>query len=170
MSVWPEPNLRAYGSACSLARATGCNPEDKSMTVQLRPLPLHSRPPGESRSYLDRYGRALLCLVSTGRSVYTASAVRKVHYHQTDDGLLVRCYHQCRHWLSPGFLAGWWIVNTITFPIEHVQWDHIWPFDYVGGWLDHTGHLQMGISYLWVAAFVISIVIGLRYVVKSNGQ
>lgn len=90
------------------------------------------------------------------------------HEHEVKPGYMQRCYHVCRHWLSPGFLAGWIVANTITFPLEHIQWDHIWPFYYVGAWLDRTGHLQIWISYVWVAVFLLSVVLGLLYAAKHK--
>jgi len=69
--------------------------------------------------------------------------------------------------MTPGFLAGWWVANTITFPLEHIQWDHIWPFYYVGEWLDSTGRLQMWISYAWLVFFVASVIFGIRYIAQQ---
>jgi hypothetical protein len=89
------------------------------------------------------------------------------HVHVDEMGLAHRCYHVCRSWLTPGFLAGWIVANTVTFPAEHVQWDHIWPFYYVGDWLDRTGHLQMWISYVWFACFLVFVVVGVRYVARQ---
>lgn len=90
------------------------------------------------------------------------------HEHQDDKGMWHRCYHQCRHWMSPQFLAGWFVASTITFPFEHIQWDHIWPFRYVGAWLDRSGDFQMWISYVWVVAFLLCIVFGLVYAARKD--
>lgn len=94
--------------------------------------------------------------------------MRNVHYHADERGFLHRCYHQTRHWLSPGFLAGWIVASTITFPLEHIQWDHVWPFYYVGDWLNRIGHFQMIISYVWVLMFLASLVLGFIYAVRSS--
>lgn len=92
----------------------------------------------------------------------------QLHFHADERGVLHRCYHQCKHWLSPGFLLGWLVASTITFPAEHIQWDHVWPFYYVGAWLDRTGHLQMWISYVWLLGWLIAIVLGIRYAVRKK--
>lgn len=91
-----------------------------------------------------------------------------MHRHTDEKGVLHKCYHHCKHWISPGFLAGYAVAQTIGFPIEHTQWDHIWPFDYVGAWLDRTGHLQMWISYVWLLGFAIFIVVGILYAIKDK--
>ena len=84
-----------------------------------------------------------------------------VHFHENEQGILIRCYHVCRHWLAPGFLAGYLVGQTLTFPLEHIQWDHIWPFYYVGDWLDRIGHLQMWIAYIWILTLIIAIALGI---------
>ncbi len=47
------------------------------------------------------------------------------HYHKDDAGKLIKCYHNCRSWLSnPMF----WISMTCSFPFEHFIWTQIYPF------------------------------------------
>lgn len=51
-------------------------------------------------------------------------AITEPHTHTTPDGVLVKCYHQCRSvFTSPAF----WIGSTLSFPIEHALWTKI-PF------------------------------------------
>ena len=53
------------------------------------------------------------------------------HTHVTPEGLLVKCYHKCRHGVltvkgilvSPAF----WIGSTLSFPLEHALWTKV-PF------------------------------------------
>jgi hypothetical protein len=90
------------------------------------------------------------------------------HFHKDELGTWRRCYHQCRHWLSPGFLAGFLIYQTLLFPLEHLQWDHVWPFNYVGHWLDTLGSLQMWIAYLWVFTWIVLIVWSVIHSAKKD--
>lgn len=47
------------------------------------------------------------------------------HFHRDERGVLVRCYHKSRAVLSqPGF----WLGTTLSFPLEHVLWEKVWPF------------------------------------------
>ena len=53
------------------------------------------------------------------------------HYHQTKEGLLVRCYHSSR-----ALLTNWqfWAGMTLGFPVEHLIWEKLWPFSLVTRW------------------------------------
>lgn len=46
------------------------------------------------------------------------------HFHKAPDGTLVRCYHECKSTIKS---AGFWLGVTISFPLEHFLWEHIWP-------------------------------------------
>lgn len=47
------------------------------------------------------------------------------HTHKTEDGFVVKCYHQCKSvlWSVP-----FWIGLTIGYPLEHTLWEHVPPF------------------------------------------
>jgi hypothetical protein len=47
------------------------------------------------------------------------------HDHVEKPGLARYCLHQCRAVLKDW---GFWIGVTVSFPIEHFLWEHIWPF------------------------------------------
>lgn len=52
----------------------------------------------------------------------------KGHLHVTEEGKLIACYHQCKNTLSsPAFYLG----VTLSFPLEHYLWEHVWPFTIV---------------------------------------
>jgi len=54
------------------------------------------------------------------------------HFHKTEDGVLVKCYHQCRSVItSPAF----WFGTTLSFPLEHFIWEKLWPFYLITHWL-----------------------------------
>lgn len=47
------------------------------------------------------------------------------HYHTDSQGFLVKCYHK----VKPTFLSiSFWLGVTLSFPIEHFIWEHVWPF------------------------------------------
>ena len=54
------------------------------------------------------------------------------HYHITERGVLVRCYHGTR-----SLLTNWqfWAGLTLGFPVEHLIWEKLWPFSLVTQWL-----------------------------------
>jgi hypothetical protein len=44
------------------------------------------------------------------------------HTHTTESGAVVACYHECKSVLrTPSF----WVLTTLTFPIEHLLWEAI---------------------------------------------
>jgi len=47
------------------------------------------------------------------------------HFHIDQSGKLVGCYKACI-----SLLTSWqfWIGVTISFPLEHFLWEHVWPF------------------------------------------
>lgn len=53
------------------------------------------------------------------------------HYHLTESGKLVQCYHSCKSvLLSFSFWAG----VSISFPFEHWLWEKVWPFYLLTEW------------------------------------
>lgn len=56
----------------------------------------------------------------------------KEHYHKTENGVLVKCYHKCKGLLTdPAF----WIGMTISYPFEHMLWEKVPGFS-------HLAHLM----------------------------
>lgn len=53
------------------------------------------------------------------------TSIAMTHYHKTEDGLLVKCYHNCRSLLTDWKFA---LGVTVSFPIEHFLWTKVWPF------------------------------------------
>jgi hypothetical protein len=53
------------------------------------------------------------------------------HTHETENGLLVKCYHKTKLLLAPSF----WIGMTLGFPLEHFIWEKVWPFKEITHWL-----------------------------------
>lgn len=53
------------------------------------------------------------------------------HFHKDEHGILVRCYHKCSRtpWIS--FLIG----ITVSFPLEHLLWEKVWPFSLITHWM-----------------------------------
>ena len=49
------------------------------------------------------------------------------HYHKTPNGL-VACLHKCKSCLTD---LSFWIGVTVSFPLEHVIWEKIPPFNYI---------------------------------------
>lgn len=72
------------------------------------------------------------------------------------------CYHQCRHWLSPPFLAGWLVASTVTFMPEHFLWEKVYPFCLVSQWMDRQHVLPYVFSYAIVAGWIILLIVGIR--------
>ena len=54
------------------------------------------------------------------------------HYHRNNQGILVRCYHQCRNSLLS---VSFWLGVTLSFPLEHVLWEKVWPFKALAVWM-----------------------------------
>jgi len=52
----------------------------------------------------------------------------KPHYHHDDQGMLVKCFHHCRNLITD---YQFWIGVTLSYPIEHYLWEHVWPFSLV---------------------------------------
>lgn len=55
-----------------------------------------------------------------------------LHYHQTEAGILVKCYHGAR-----SLFTDWrfWLGTTMSFPLEHFIWEKIWPLNLLTHWL-----------------------------------
>jgi len=50
-------------------------------------------------------------------------AETKPHFHKNEQGELVKCFHECKSIVrQPSF----WILTTLTFPIEHGIWSLIY--------------------------------------------
>lgn len=49
----------------------------------------------------------------------------KLHYHRTEEGKLSKCYHVCKNIITD---YKFWMVTTLSFPLEHAIWDKVWPF------------------------------------------
>lgn len=47
------------------------------------------------------------------------------HTHVTPKGKVVTCYHKCKNTLTD---ASFWIGVTVSYPLEHALWEHLWPF------------------------------------------
>lgn len=63
---------------------------------------------------------------------FQAAQQAKGHTHLNEQGLWVRCYHRCRtSVLQPGF----WIGVTLSFPVEHLLWERVWPLKLVTKWM-----------------------------------
>jgi len=56
----------------------------------------------------------------------------KPHYHTTEDGWLVQCYHKSR---AAVLSLGFWVGLTIGFPLEHLLWEKVWPFKLFTHWM-----------------------------------
>lgn len=59
----------------------------------------------------------------------------KEHLHeviQTDKGLFAKCYHTGRE-----LLLNWrfWLGLTMGFPLEHMLWEHVPPFNWIAKYL-----------------------------------
>ncbi len=54
------------------------------------------------------------------------------HYHPDEQGLLVKCYHNGRSLLAD---VRFWIGVTVSFPLEHFIWEHVWPFYIITHWM-----------------------------------
>lgn len=69
---------------------------------------------------------------------HTADAGGEPHYHRTERGLLVRCYHKSKTEVTR---IGFWVGLTIGYPIEHLLWEgfllHHWPFSLIKLLVEH---------------------------------
>lgn len=52
----------------------------------------------------------------------------KSHTHINEKGILIACYHKCK-----ALLLNWqfWAGLTCGFPLEHLLWEKLWPFDLI---------------------------------------
>lgn len=47
----------------------------------------------------------------------------KPHFHKNEQGEMVKCFHECKSILrQPAF----WVITTLSFPIEHGLWSLIY--------------------------------------------
>jgi hypothetical protein len=52
--------------------------------------------------------------------------LQEPHYHEDKKtGLLVRCMNSCSNLITD---YRFWIGVTISYPLEHFLWEHVWPF------------------------------------------
>lgn len=56
----------------------------------------------------------------------TTECATTPHTHKTEAGLLVKCYHQCQK--AGVTKASFWVLMTLSFPIEHLLWTKVPPF------------------------------------------
>ena len=54
--------------------------------------------------------------------------MNKYHFHRSETGVLVRCYHNTRTVLCD---YSFWIGLTIGFPFEHFLWERVWPLSFL---------------------------------------
>lgn len=61
------------------------------------------------------------------------------HTHKTPEGLIVKCYHECK-----SILASWpfWIGVTVSFPIEHFLWTKVPGFYHIAEFFGLISHLH----------------------------
>ena len=52
----------------------------------------------------------------------------KFHTHINEQGLLIKCYHQCK---IVFFNWQFWAGLTMGFPLEHLLWEKVWPFNMI---------------------------------------
>lgn len=50
------------------------------------------------------------------------------HFHRDVHGKLVECYHSTKSVLLS---ASFWLGVTLSYPLEHYLWEHVWPFNAV---------------------------------------
>ena len=51
------------------------------------------------------------------------------HYHKNEEGVLIQCYHSCRKSLKDTLgNTAFWIGITVSYPLEHFLYEHVWPF------------------------------------------
>jgi len=53
------------------------------------------------------------------------------HEHVNEDGILIKCYHQCKSVLDWRFFLG----VTVSFPFEHFLYEKVWPFNLITHWM-----------------------------------
>ena len=59
---------------------------------------------------------------------------KEPHYHVSETGKLVRCYHACKSLLtSIEFWVGTIVSSTMSFPIEHALWEKT-PLHHITEW------------------------------------
>lgn len=61
------------------------------------------------------------------------------HTHETPDGFIVKCYHQCKNVLASG---AFWVGVTVSFPIEHFLWTKVPGFSHIAEFLGLISHLH----------------------------
>ena len=86
---------------------------------------------GKAKYNLPWYRKVMLKLF--GRSHFGKK--QDFHYHTDENGILVKCYHECKNTLRQ---ASFWIGVSVSWPIEHFLWSHVWPFSILGEFI--MGH------------------------------
>lgn len=56
---------------------------------------------------------------------HTRTTHYTLHYHETKEGRLVKCYHACKSVLGS---YGFWVGTIVSWPIEHYLYAKVWPF------------------------------------------
>lgn len=92
------------------------------------------------------------------------------HFHVDSRGMLHKCYHTCRHWLSPAFLAGWIVASTITFGPEHMLWEKIWPFYVFTTWMEGLQHAPYWLSAIVNLLWLFCVIIGIRVAARKDDE
>lgn len=92
----------------------------------------------------------------------------EVHYHSDEHGILRRCYHTCRHWLSPAFFVGWLVAQTGSFGPEHMLWEKIWPFYLFTNWMDTLKTAPYWFSVLVDFGWLVMIASAIVYATKRR--
>lgn len=58
--------------------------------------------------------------------------MNKPHTHVNKHGILVECYHKSATELKR---VGFWVGVTVSFPLEHILYEKVWPFTIIKGLL-----------------------------------
>lgn len=92
------------------------------------------------------------------------------HFHADSRGMLHKCYHTCRSWLSPAFFAGWIVASTITFGPEHLLWEKIWPFYLFTHWMESIRTAPHWLSGIVNLIWIICLVLGVRAAARKDNE
>lgn len=90
------------------------------------------------------------------------------HLYRDKDGYLHQCYHTCKHWLSPLFLAGFLVGMTMGFMPEHYLWEKVWPFYHISVWMENAGRAPWWLSLIIIATLLISIAVAFHFAVRNH--
>ena len=59
------------------------------------------------------------------------------HTHTDEQGKLVQCYHECKSQMKT---LSFWVLMTLTFPLEHMIWEYIPPFSMINAKVHEIVH------------------------------